>query len=222
LLGPAGVGKSTLAAQYVKAAVDRGERASLFIFDEVPNTYVTRGEGLGMGVAEHIREGRIVIRQVDPAEMGPGEFAHGVRTAVEKHGSEVIVIDSLNGYMSSMPEEHFLHAHLHELLAYLNQMGVVSLLVMTQRGILGSNIAAPLDLSYLADTIILLRYFEAAAEVRQAVSVVKRRTGPHERTIRELRMTAQGVRVGEVLKEFHGILSGDLAYGGRPAPVPTA
>ncbi|WP_235880375.1 ATPase domain-containing protein [Polyangium aurulentum] len=220
LLGPAGVGKSTLAAQYVKAAVERGERASLFIFDEVPNTFVVRGEGLGMGIREHMAEGRIRLHQIDPATMGPGEFAHLVREAVEKDESEVILIDSLNGYMSAMPEERFLHAHLHELLAYLNQMGVVSILVMTQQGILGTNIAAPLDLSYLADTVVLLRYFEVAAEVRQAVSVVKRRTGVHERTIRELRLTSKGIEVGNVLKEFQGVLTGNLMYTGNRGGSP--
>jgi circadian clock protein KaiC len=211
LLGPAGAGKSTLAAQFVKAAVERGERASLFIFDEVPNTYVVRGEGLGMGIADHVRAGRIRLRQIDPAEMGPGAFAHAVRESVEQHGADVVVIDSLNGYMSSMPEEHFLHAHLHELLAYLNQVGVVTIVVMTQQGVLGTNLAAPIDLSYLADTIVLLRYFEVASEVRQAVSVVKRRTGPHERTIRELRMTSTGIELGRPLREFQGIISGNVS-----------
>jgi len=216
LLGPAGVGKSTLAAQYVKAAVERGEHAALFIFDEVPNTYIVRGEGLGMGVAEHIAQGRISLRQVDPAAMGPGEFAHLVRAAVERQKADVVVIDSLNGYMSAMPDERFLHAHLHELLAYLNQMGVVTILVMTQQGILGSNVSSPLDLSYLADTIVLLRYFEVASEVRQAVSVVKRRTGPHERTIRELRIGPRGVEVGDVLRSFSGVLSGHLTFHAEP------
>jgi circadian clock protein KaiC len=214
ILGPAGVGKSTLAAQYAKVAVQRGERAALFVFDEVPNTYVVRGEGLGMGIRNHIAEGRVLIRQVDPAQLSPGAFAHAVKAAVEEKGASIVVIDSVNGYQSAMPEEHFLHAHLHELLAFLNQRRVITILVMTQAGILGQGVTSPVELSYLADSIILLRYFEVGATVRQAMSVVKRRTGPHERTIRELTMGANGVGVGRVLHEFSGVLTGQLVYTG--------
>jgi circadian clock protein KaiC len=212
ILGPAGVGKSTLSAQYGKVAVERGERAALFVFDEVPNTYGVRGEGLGMGIRKHLEEGRLLIRQVDPAQLSPGAFAHAVKSAVEEKGASVVVIDSVNGYQSAMPEEHFLHAHLHELLAFLNQRRVITILVMTQAGILGQGVTSPVELSYLADTIILLRYFEVGATVRQAISVVKRRTGPHERTIRELTMGASGVGVGRVLHEFSGVLTGQLVY----------
>jgi circadian clock protein KaiC len=212
IMGPAGVGKSTLSAQYAKMAVERGERAALFVFDEVPNTYVVRGEGLGMGIRKHIEEGRLAIQQIDPAQLSPGAFAHAVKSAVEVRGARVVVIDSVNGYQSAMPEEHFLHAHLHELLAYLNQKRVVTILVMTQSGLLGQGVASPIELSYLADSIILLRYFEVGATVRQAVSVVKRRTGRHERTIRELTMDADGVHVGRVLREFSGVLTGQLVF----------
>src|SRR6185369_15818019 len=149
---------------------------------EVPNTVIVRGESMGMEVRRHIDDGSILLRQVDPAEMAPGQFAWLVRDAVEQ-GATMIVIDSVNGYQSAMPEEHFLHAHLHELLAYLNQKRVVTILVMTQSGLLGQGVSSPIELSYLADSIVLLRYFEVGATVRQAVSVVKRRTGPHERTI---------------------------------------
>jgi circadian clock protein KaiC len=214
LLGPAGSGKSTLAAQFAKAAVERNEKAAFFIFDEVPNTLVIRGEGLGMGVREHVAAGRIIIRQIDPAELSPGHFAHLVRKAVEEDGAKMIVIDSVNGYQSAMPEEHHLSAHLHELLAYLNQSNVVTVLVMTQAGLVGSP-HSPIDLSYLADSVILLRYFEAHAEIRQAISVVKRRTGPHERWIRELRIDSTGLRVGAPLRDFLGIMTGNLIYSGH-------
>lgn len=215
LLGPAGSGKSTLTAVFAKAAVERGEKVAFFVFDEVPNTLVVRGEGLGMNVKEHLREGKIIMKQVDPAELAPGQFAHQVRTAVEVDGATMIVIDSVNGYTSAMPEERFLSAHLHELLAYLNQRGVLSMLVMTQAGLVGTGVSSPVDLSYLADTVILLRYFEAQAEIKQAVSCVKRRTGPHERTIRELRIEPGGVRIGEPLSQFSGIMSGNLTYLGN-------
>lgn len=220
IMGPAGVGKSTLAAQCAKVFVERGERAALFIFDEVPDTYVVRGEGLGMGIRKHIEEGRLSIQPVDPAQLSPGAFAHAVRDAVEQQGAHLVVIDSVNGYQSAMPEEHFLHTHLHELLAYLNQQRVVTILIMTQSGLLGQGITSPVELSYLADGIILLRYFEAAATVRQAVSVVKRRTGPHERTIRELTMGPHGVAIGAVLSEFTGVLTGQLVYTGDGPPTP--
>jgi circadian clock protein KaiC len=209
ILGPAGAGKSTLTAVYAKAAVERGERVAFFVFDEVPNTLVIRGEGMGMNIRQHIDQGRILVRQVDPAELSPGQFAHHVRCAVEGDGASMVVIDSVNGYTSSMPEERFLPAHLHELLAYLNQRDVVSLMVMTQSGLVGSGVASPIDLSYLADTVILLRYYETQGEVRQAVSCVKRRTGPHERTIRELSIGKGGVHIGEPLLQFSGVLSGN-------------
>jgi circadian clock protein KaiC len=214
ILGPAGAGKSTLASQLAKATVERGEKAAFFIFDEVPNTLVIRGEGMGMSVREHVASGQILVRQVDPAELSPGHFAHLVREAVEVHGAKMIVIDSVNGYQSAMPEEHHLSAHLHELLAYLNQLQVLSVLVMTQTGLVGGTAQSPIDLSYLADTVILLRYFEAHAEIRQAISVVKRRTGAHERWIRELRLDATGLRVGAPLRDFMGIMTGNLHYTG--------
>jgi circadian clock protein KaiC len=218
ILGPAGAGKSTLTAVYAKAAVERGERVAFFVFDEVPTTLVIRGESMGMNVKRHIDEGRILVRQVDPAELAPGQFAHDVRMAVEREGVGMVVIDSVNGYTSAMPEEHFLSAHLHELLAYLNQRNVVSLLVMTQAGLLGSGVTSPIDLSYLADTVILLRYFEAHSEVRQAVSCVKRRSGPHERTIRELRIERGGVHIGSPLLQFNGVLSGNPVFTGHELP----
>jgi circadian clock protein KaiC len=221
ILGPAGVGKSTLAAQYVAAAVRQGEKSALYIFDEVPHTFAVRGAGLGMGIADHIRSGRIAIQQVNPAELSPGEFAMRVRNAVERDNRNLVVIDSLNGYNGAMPEERFLSAHLHELLAYLNQRGVITILIVSQLGLLGQGVESPIDLSYLADTVILLRYFEAFGEVRQAISVVKRRTGAHEHSIRELRMGPGGILVGERLQNFQGVLSGQLVYTGDRSPLLT-
>ena len=215
VLGPAGAGKSTLTAVCAKAAVQRGERAAFFIFDEVPSTLVVRGEGLGLNVHADVEAGRISIRHVDPAELAPGQFSHYVREAVDSFGASMIVIDSINGYQSAMPEEHFLSAHLHELLGYLAQANVITLLVMTQTGILGGSVESPVDLSYLADTVLLLRYFEAHSEIRQAISVVKRRTGRHERTIREMRISPGGLTLGEPLYQFHGIISGNLVYTGQ-------
>ncbi|HEY8022554.1 MAG TPA: ATPase domain-containing protein [Thermoanaerobaculia bacterium] len=216
LLGPAGVGKSTLAMQYAQAAARRGERSAIYIFDENPETWLGRADGLGMPLGQAVAAGTIELRQVDPAELSPGEFAQLVCSSIDG-GTRMIVIDSLNGYLNGMPEERFLSLHVHELLAYANQQGVVTLLVMAQNGLLGVGIEAPVELSYLADTVVLLRYFEAAGEVRQAISVVKKRTGRHERTVRELRIEAPGVRVGRQLTEFSGVLAGQLVYaGGEP------
>lgn len=215
IIGPAGAGKSTLSAIFAKAMVERGEKVAFFVFDEVPNTLIVRGEGMGLNIREHVDAGRMLIRQVDPAELAPGQFAHQVRHCVEALGCSMVIIDSVNGYHSAMPEERFLSAHLHELLAYLNQSNVVSLLVMTQIGLIGANVVSPIDLSYLADTVIVLRYFEAHSEIRQAISVMKRRTGPHERTIRELYIDAEGIRIGEPLTDFSGVISGQLVYAGR-------
>jgi circadian clock protein KaiC len=213
-LGPAGVGKSTLAAQYVMAALKSGERASSYIFDEVPNTFIVRSEGLGMGFREYRESGALRLKQVDPAELSPGQFASSVRQDVEVHKSTVIVIDSLNGYRAAMPDEAHLSSHLHELLAYLNQQGVLTLLVISQYGILGEGVSSPVELSYLADTVVLLRYFEALGDIRKAISVVKKRTGAHERSVRELAMGPEGIRVGKQLQEFQGVITGQLVYTG--------
>ncbi|HEY2293291.1 MAG TPA: ATPase domain-containing protein [Thermoanaerobaculia bacterium] len=218
LLGPSGVGKSTLTAQYVSAAASRGESAVIYTFDESPDTWIGRTERLGLGLRRHLQEGRIAIRRVDPAELSPGELAHDVRRAVEG-GTRIVVIDSLNGYQHAMPEERFLLLHLHELLSYLNQQGVLTLLIMAQSGLLGETLESPVDLSYLADTVVLLRYFEAFGEVRKAISLVKRRTGPHESTVRELRITSEGPRVGRELREFQGVLTGHLQYLGGAEPL---
>jgi len=218
LLGPAGVGKSTLAAQYVSAAVARGESAALYTFDEAPASWVGRAERLGMGLQSYVDNGVLTVRQVDPAELSPGELAGDVCRRVES-GVRTVVIDSLNGYQHAMPEERFLLLHLHELLTFLHQKGVMTFLVMSQAGILGEGLQAPVDLSYLADTVILLRYFEAFGEVHKAISVVKRRAGDHERSVRELSILADGLQVGRELREFNGVLSGQLDYTGGAAPL---
>ncbi|HEX4959870.1 MAG TPA: ATPase domain-containing protein [Thermoanaerobaculia bacterium] len=218
ILGPSGAGKSTLAAQYVRAGTRRGRRAAVYTFDEGPETWIDRAERLGLGLRRPIEEGKLSIRQVDPAELAPGEFAHEVRREVES-GTRLVVIDSLTGYQHAMPDERFLVLHLHELVAYLSQQGVLTLLVMAQSGILGETIQSPVDLSYLADTVVLLRYFEAFGEVRKAVSVVKRRSGDHERNVRELRIAQEGLRVGRELREFQGVLTGRLEYQGDREPL---
>lgn len=213
LMGPAGSGKSTIATQYATEAARRGEAAAIFTFDETVGTLLRRSAGLGIELGGFVESGRVGVQQVDPAELSPGEFAALVRRAVDRDGARVVVIDSLNGYMNAMPEERFLTIQLHELLTYLSQKGVVTLLVVAQHGLLGGAMQSPVDASYLADTVILLRYFESGGELRRAISVVKKRSGPHESSLREFRMRSGGVWVGEPLADFHGILTG------TPTPV---
>jgi circadian clock protein KaiC len=219
ILGPAGAGKSTLASLYATAAAARGQNVAFYVFDESPRTLVTRSTGLGIDLKAHMAAGRVRVRQVDPAELTPGEFAHAVRHAVEADGVRVVVIDSLNGYITAMPEERLITAHLHELLSYLGQQGVLSILVLAQHGLLGTAMESPTDVSYLADTVVLLRYFEAGGEVRKAVSVVKKRGGGHEPTIRELKVGPGGVRCGAPLHEFRGVLTGVPEYRGAAGPL---
>jgi circadian clock protein KaiC len=218
LLGPAGVGKSTITAQYVSAAARRGQRSAVYTFDEPAETWIGRAEALGMNLCPAVENGLVHIRQVDPAELTPGELAMAIRRQVED-GARLVAIDSLNGYMNAMHDERFLALHLHELLTYLHQQGVLTILVMAQHGIMGQDIASPVDLSYLADTVILLRFFEAFGQIRQAIATVKRRSGAHESSIREMRIGPVGIRIGRELKEFHGILSGRLEYTGQSGPL---
>jgi len=208
ILGPAGSGKSTLATQYVLAAAERGENAAMFIFDESRGTMLGRSEAIGLDLQKHVESGRVSAQQIDPAEVPPGEFVQLVREQVEQRRISVLVIDSLNGYVNAMPEERFLTIHMHELLTYLGQQGVATLLVVAQHGLVGNSMMTPVDVSYLADAVILTRYFELAGEIRKAVSVVKKRSGAHEKTIRPLAIGADGVMVGPPLTEFHGVLSG--------------
>lgn len=214
ILGPAGSGKSTVAAQFIAAAGARGEACAAFIFDELKETFIGRAAGIGTNMNKFVEDGLVVIRQVDPAELSPGEFAHAVRNSVDQKGVRVVLIDSLNGYLNAMPEERFLTIQMHELLTYLNQQGVVTLMVMAQHGFLGQTMATPVDVSYLADTVLMLRYFEAHGAVHRALSVVKKRTGAHEHSIRELEITSKGVRVGRPLTDFQGILTGVPTYEG--------
>lgn len=208
LMGPAGSGKSALASQYVVAAAQRGENATMFLFDESRHTLLTRCRAIRMPMDEMVESGRVVIHQIDPAEVPPGEFVQLVRQQVEERNISVLVIDSLNGYVNAMPEERFLTIHMHELLTYLGQHGVGTLLVVAQHGVVGGQMLSPVDVSYLADCVILLRYFELSGEIRKAVSVVKKRSGAHEKAIRPFTISEEGLMVGPPLTEFHGVLSG--------------
>ena len=207
VIGPAGSAKSALASQYAVAAAARGEHVAMFTFDEGTGTLFARASGLGMDLAAHVERGTISVQQIDPAELSPGEFIAVVRAAVTEHHARMIVIDSLNGYLHSMPEEKFLALQLHELLSFLRQHGVVAILVVAQHGLLG-RMEAPIDISYLSDNVILTRYFEAEGRVRKAISVVKRRSGKHEDTIREVILGPRGFEVGEPLGPFRGGLMG--------------
>jgi circadian clock protein KaiC len=218
LIGGAGVGKSSIALTYAMAAAGRDEKVSVFAFDEGLGTVFARAAGLGMALQAEVDSGRIRVQQIDPAEMAPGEFAHLVRESVEKDGFRVVIIDSLNGYMNAMPEERFLVLQMHELLSTLNQLGIVTILVLAQHGLMGP-MQTPLDISYLSDAVLMLRYFEAEGRVRRAISIVKKRSGTHEDTIREFRLTAEGVKVGPPLTQFQGILTGSPTYAGGTSPL---
>ncbi len=208
IMGPAGSGKSALATQYAVAAAQRGEGAAFFTFDESLTTLFNRSDAIGYNLTELVAAGKIMVQQVDPAELQPGEFAQLVREAVEHHDVRVLIIDSLNGYLNAMPEEKYLLLHLHELLAFLGQHGIATILVFAQHGLLGSQMMTTVDISYLADSVVLLRYFEAQGQVRKAISVIKKRSGAHETSIRELQITAHGIKIGSALTRFRGVLSG--------------
>jgi circadian clock protein KaiC len=218
LVGAAGVGKSSLALTYAIAAAGRGEHTAIFAFDEGRGTMEARARTLGLPLAEATKAGLIGVKQIDPAELAPGEFAHLVRHAVEEDGARMVIIDSLNGYLSAMPDERFLILQMHELLSYLSQLGVLTILVLAQHGLVGTQ-DTPVDLSYLSDAVIMLRYFEYDGTVRRAISVVKKRSGAHEHTIREFRLSHEGIVVGPPLKEFSGILTGAPIYSGGAAPL---
>jgi circadian clock protein KaiC len=220
------VGKSTVAMQFAVNALKAGKKATVYMFDEVLDTLIERSEKLCLGkeggLKSYVAEGLLHMQQVDPAELSPGAFAHEVRRAVEA-GASLVVIDSLNGYLNAMPEERFLTTHLHELFSYLNQKGVTTMMVVAQHGMMvGGGTAGDIDVSYLADTVLLLRYFEARGEIRQAISVFKKRTGAHERTLRELGISARGLAVGEPLREFRGVMTGVPQYEGEAEMLPDA
>jgi circadian clock protein KaiC len=219
VVGGAGTGKSTIAAQFCAAAAKRGQKSIIFMFDESPTTLFTRCRGLDVNIECHVESGLVELVQVDPAELSPGELTFLIRQAVETNGAKIVVIDSLNGYLNAMPEERFLTIQLHELLMYLSEKSVASLLIGAHHGVIGSQMQAPVDASYLADAVILLRYFESKGEVRQAISVVKKRGGVHERTIREFVMNDGRIRVGDPLRHFRGVLTGVPVYEGSNEPL---
>ncbi|HEY2728837.1 MAG TPA: ATPase domain-containing protein [Polyangia bacterium] len=208
LLGPAGTGKSSIATLWASAMVARGERVAMYAFDESLPTMMARSRSMGYNLQRHIDAGQIIARQIDPAEMPPGQFADEVREAVENQGVRCVIIDSLNGYLNAMPDESFLVLQLHELLTLLGQQGVLTIAVVSQHGLLGPTMNSPADVSYLADTVLVLRHFEAHGQLKKAISVLKKRTGRHEHTIRELLLGSDGVRVGDPLQHFQGILTG--------------
>jgi circadian clock protein KaiC len=214
VLGPAGTGKSLLVLTFVAAAIARGERAAMFVFDEEIGLLFNRAIGLGIDMQKMVDSGNLVIEQVDAAELSPGEFSERVRTCVEQHKARTIVIDSLNGYQAAMPEENALVLHMHELLQYLNRQGATTFLTVAQHGLVG-DMKAPVDVTYLADTVVLLRYFEASGRVRRAISIIKKRTGAHEDTIREFRIGSYGIRLGEPLTGFQGVLRGVPNFTGN-------
>lgn len=207
VLGPAGTGKSAIAAQFVDAAAARGEHVSLFLFEERAGTLHKRTRQLGMDLEKSCRDGHLTIRQVDPAELAPDEFTHMVREDIEQRGSKLVVIDSINGFFTAMPEERYMTLQIHELLAYLSEKGVATIMTMAQSGVVGS-MTSPIDISYLSDTVLLLRYFEDAGRVRKAISVLKKRSGAHEDTIRELSLDHHGVHIGDALSNMRGVLTG--------------
>ncbi|HTK00020.1 MAG TPA: ATPase domain-containing protein [Bordetella sp.] len=218
LIGAAGVGKSSIALTYAIAAVNRNEHAVVFAFDEGRGTLEARASSLGLPIRAALDGGLLKIQQIDPAELSPGEFAAIVRRSVDVDGARIIVIDSLNGYLNAMPDGRFLILQMHELLTYLGQQGVNAILVLAQHGLVGPT-DTPLDISYLSDAVLMLRYFEYGGTVRRALSVVKKRSGPHEQTIREFRLSSQGIQVGPPLTEFSGVFAGTPRYTGDDLPL---
>ncbi len=217
--GPAGAGKTTLALQYAHAACQRGERVSLYEFDERVGTLVMRAEAMGLDLTGHMESGCLRVRQIDPAEISPGEFTALVKDEVENRQVRMVIVDSLNGYVAAMPEEQQLILQMHEMLSYLNQQGVVTFLLNPQLGLMGTMSSSSVNVSYVADAVVLLRFFEAEGRLRKAISVLKNRGGAHEDSIRELRIDASGVRVGAPLTDFKGVLTGTPEYTGARSPL---
>lgn len=218
IMGPTGTGKTTTATRCLLTALERGEPAAVFMFDEGLGTFFARSASLGMDLQPYVEAGQLTVRQIDPAELSPGEFVHYVRRAVEIEGVRTIIVDSLNGYIHAMPNEQFLLLQMHELLSYLGQRNVVTLLILGQHGLVG-DVRSDVDLSYLSDTIVLMRFFETSGSVRRGLSVVKTRTSDHEPTIREFSLAPDGLKIGAVLHEFDGVLSGTPVYHGRAAAL---
>lgn len=218
ILGPAGTGKSLVAIMFVLAAISRGERAALFVFDEELGLLFSRMKGLGIDLDQMQHDRQLYIEQLDAAELSPGEFAHRVRKRVDEDEIKTVVIDSLNGYQAAMPEENSLILHMHELLQYLNRRGAATFMTVAQHGLVG-DMKAPIDVTYLADTVVLLRYFEAVGSVKRAMSIIKKRTGSHESTIREYRIGKNGLTIGGPLDGFQGVLRGVPVYMGEGKPL---
>jgi circadian clock protein KaiC len=221
LAGPPGSGKSTIALQYAAAAISRGDHAAAFIFDETKQALLTRASGIGLKLAEGRGAGEIHLRQVDPVEISPGEFAASVRRCVEADNARVVIIDSLNGYLNAMFQDNFLAAQLHELLSYLSNKGVTTFMVIAQSGAVGMSMTSPVDASYLADSIILLRYFEHGGSLKKAISVMKKRTGGHEDSIRQLWFDSDGLHLSEPLLHLRGVLTG-VPFEANTVPAPSA
>jgi circadian clock protein KaiC len=221
IMGPAGSGKSTIAALFAHAAAGRGQRVGYYAFDEGLHILRNRAREMGIDFDPHVAGGKLQLAQIDPAQMPPGELAHGIMRAVEKDGVRVVVLDSLNGYVNAMPSDEYLYLHLHELLSFLNQQGVMTLMILAQHGLLGP-MGSPVDVSYLADTVILTRFFEARGAVHKAISVIKKRSGSHETTLRELTLTGRGIRLGQPLEQFEGVLTGVARQVGGAAVPPAA
>jgi circadian clock protein KaiC len=217
ILGPAGSGKSSIVFQFAAAAVKRGEKAALFAFDEELALLFRRTKGMGIDLEAFHKEGNLIVEQVDAAELSPGEFSHRVRQLVQDKAVRTVIIDSLNGYQQAMPEEQSLILHMHELLQFLNRSGTATFLTVAQHGLIG-DMKTPVDVTYLADTVILLRFFEASGSVRRAISVIKKRTGAHENTIREFKIHSGGLSLGEPLHHFHGVLRGIPTFTGKTMP----
>jgi circadian clock protein KaiC len=218
ILGPSGIGKSLLTLQFIKQAVSRGERVAMFVFDEDIGLLTARAAHLGIDLKSKQESGALALIQVDAAELSPGEFAHKVRTCIEKQQALTVVIDSLNGYQMAMPDEKFLLLHMHELLMYLGRRGVSTFLTVAQHGIVG-DMRSPFDVTYLSDTVMLLRFFESYGRMLRALSVIKKRTGSHEDTIREFRINERGIQLGAPLTEFQGVMRGIPIYTGTSNPL---
>ena len=218
VMGPAGSGKSTIAMMFAHAAAERGQRVAYYAFDESIHILGSRAREMGIDFGPHIAQGRIRLHQIDPAQVPPGELAASIVRAVEQESTQLVVLDSLNGYVNAMPSDDFLYLHLHELLSYLSQQGVLTVMILAQHGLLGP-MGAPVDVSYLADTVVLTRFFEARGAVRKAISVIKKRSGAHETTLRELTLTERGIQLDQPLVNFEGVLTGvPRQLGGTATP----
>ena len=220
IMGPSGTGKSTFGLQFVKQAIDQGERAAMFVFDEELGLLINRARSLGFDLETSLNDGRLHLEQIDVAALSPGQFARRLTAVAAESSTRTVVIDSLNGYVLAMPNETALLLHLHELLQYLSRQGMNTFVTLAQHGLLGE-MHSPVDLTFLADTVIVLRYFEALGRVRRAVSVIKKRTGRHEDTIREFQIDAGGLKLGDPLEEFEGVLLGSPHYRGESRPLLT-